>query len=113
MKILTKNFIRSTVFSLVFSVFLLASKVAYAAPGSLKDVITKATDIILLFVPVVIGLALLFFFWGVAQFILHADNEQKRSEARQILYWGVIILFVALSVWGIVRLVQNTFGFDI
>jgi len=54
-------------------------------------------------------LALLFFFWGVARFILNADNEEKRREGKSIMVWGIVALFVMLFVWQIVNILANTF----
>jgi len=60
-------------------------------------------------VGVFIALALIYFIWGLANFILHADDEQARSKGKQIMVWGVIALFVMISIWGIVLILKNTF----
>lgn len=62
--------------------------------------------------PVVVSLALLYFLWGVAQFIFKADNQASREEGRQKMVWGVVALFVMISVWGIVYLLGLTFRVD-
>ncbi|MFQ5662114.1 MAG: pilin [Candidatus Paceibacteria bacterium] len=59
---------------------------------------------------IVIGLAIAFFFWGLAKYILNAGDEEKKKEGRSIMIWGIIALFVMVSVWGIVRLLAETFG---
>lgn len=61
-------------------------------------------------VPVVIGLALLVFIWGLVVFIAQSDNEQARTEGKQKMIWGIITLFVVACVWGLVRLVQIITG---
>jgi hypothetical protein len=53
--------------------------------------------------PIVIGLALLGFFWGLAMFVFNAADEGKRAEARQIMIWGVVALFAMTAVWGLVN----------
>ena len=60
--------------------------------------------------PLVVALAVLFFFWGLAMYILNAGDEEKRDKGRSIMIWGVIALFVMVSVWGLVRIIGNTFG---
>jgi len=55
-------------------------------------------------------LAVIYFFWGLAQYIIKSGNEEARTEARNIMIYGIIILFVMLSVWGLVGLVGSTFG---
>tara|TARA_Y100000034_G_C6722533_1_gene319705 strand:- start:364 stop:678 length:315 start_codon:yes stop_codon:yes gene_type:complete len=77
--------------------------------NTIGDIIGELTDIVALATPVVAGLALLVLFWGAVKLILHADNEEKRRESKQILIWGTIALFVLISIWGIVTVLQNTF----
>lgn len=55
------------------------------------------------------ALALLVFLWGMAKFILKADNETEREKGKQVMLWGLIALFVMLSVWGIVYILTVTF----
>ncbi|MCX6787627.1 MAG: hypothetical protein NT108_00490 [Candidatus Kaiserbacteria bacterium] len=65
-----------------------------------------------LFIPAVMAIALLTFLWGVYNyFILGAESEDKRSEGRQFVLWGVIGFAVIASVWGLVYIVGATFGF--
>jgi len=54
-------------------------------------------------------LALLGFFWGIAMFIWNAGNEKRRAEGRNIMMWGLITLFVMLSILGILNALQVTF----
>jgi len=53
-------------------------------------------------------LGVLFFIWGLAFYILSAADEEKKKEGRNIMVWGVVALFVMVSVWGLVNLLQNT-----
>jgi len=55
------------------------------------------------------SLALLYFLWGVSKYILHSGNEEKRGEGYQMMIYGVIALFVMVSVWGLVGVLSNTF----
>ena len=80
--------------------------------GGLADMLGIVRDLINTLLPVVIALALLYFFWGLAKFILAAGDEAARSEARSIMIWGVIALFVMVSVWGLVNVLVQTFNLD-
>lgn len=57
-------------------------------------------------------LALLFFLWGAAQFIVAlGKGDEKGIEARKpILIWGIVALVVMVSIWSIVRLATTTLG---
>ena len=61
---------------------------------------------------IAIGLAIVFFFWGLAKYILNAGDEEKKKEGRNIMIWGVIALFIMVSIWGIVSVLADTFGVD-
>ena len=50
---------------------------------------------------IVAAIALLAFFWGLVKFIAGAGNEDKRTEGKQVMLWGIIslfVLFVSISV---------------
>ena len=82
---------------------------AYAAtPSSFKELVGLFISIIGLLIPLVATLCLLVFFWGTAKFILAAGDENKIKEGRWFLLWGVIGLFVMVSLWGIVALFTGT-----
>jgi len=60
---------------------------------------------------IVAGLALLAFFWGLAKFLFINDGEEKTiEEGRRVMTWGVIALFVMVSVWGLVAFIQEAFN---
>lgn len=62
--------------------------------------------------PIVVALALLYFFWGLARFILNSGDEDAQTKGKNIMLWGIIAFFVMVSVWGIVKFVQRAFGVD-
>ena len=61
-------------------------------------------------IPVLIGIGLIVFFWGIIQFVLNADSEEKRTTGKQHMIWGIIGMFIMVSVWGIIYLLQDFFG---
>lgn len=94
-----------SVFSLVFPV------VSFAALDGLKGLIRDAKEILDLIIPVVFVLALVYFFWGVAQFILNdAGSEKTREEGKKKMIWGVIALFVMFSIMGIISIISGLTG---
>ncbi len=60
--------------------------------------------------PFIFGLAVLVFIYGVVQYMAGAEEEAKREQGRQFIIWGLIALFAMVSVWGLVRVLNNTFG---
>ena len=60
--------------------------------------------------PIVVALALFAFFWGLAMFIFNSGNEEGRKQGSKIMIWGIIALFVMVSVWGLVKVLGTTFN---
>ncbi len=64
-------------------------------------------------VPLVFAVAFIIFLFGVFRYMIAgADNPEKRATGGQIILYSVIGFAVMMSVWGLVNLVVNTFGFD-
>jgi hypothetical protein len=75
--------------------------------GNVSRLLTSVGTLINTALPIVVGLALLGFFWGLAMFVFNAHNEEKRGEGRSIMIWGVVALFVMVAVWGLVNFVGS------
>ena len=56
------------------------------------------------------ALALIFFLWGVAEFIYKADSEAGREEAKHHMLWGVLGMFIMFAAFTIIRIIANTLG---
>ena len=69
-------------------------------------------SVITILLVLVVSFALLFFFYGLAKFILNAGDESARQEGRNIMFWGIIALTVIVAVWGLVQVVATLFGVD-
>ena len=80
--------------------------------GFFDDLVSSVQGIVDLLIPLIVTLAVLFFFWGLAVFILNAGDEEARAKGRNIMVWGIIALFFIVAVWGIVRLLATIFGVD-
>ena len=99
---------------------LLASLSASALPVLAFAQTTTATDAFTLLrvlqnvvdavIPFVIGLAVLVFIYGVFNFVTSAGDEEARAGAKQLIIWGIIGIFVMVSVWGLVNILSRTFN---
>ena len=74
------------------------------APSNLTSLIAFAGDILNRIIPVLIALALVVFFWGLIQYIY------THKKGKDIMIAGLVGLFIMVSVWGIIRIAQNTLG---
>lgn len=96
----------------ILSIGIIGFLPAIAFAASAQSVLDDFGDIISIATPIVVALALLFFFWGLAMYIMNSGDEEKKAEGRNIMLWGIIALFVMVSVWGLVQMLSNTFGVD-
>ena len=62
--------------------------------------------------PVLIGFAVVYFFWGAVRFINSAGDEAKRREGKEGMLWGLIALFVIIAVWSLVGALFTGLGFS-
>ncbi len=60
------------------------------------------------------SLALLVFFWGLVKFIVNVGNQGEKAvkEGKDLMVWGLIALFLMVSVWGILRFFYADLGFE-
>ncbi|MEX0935107.1 MAG: pilin [Candidatus Paceibacterota bacterium] len=102
---------KKLVYTLAFTVFA-APSVASAQGPTIEGIFFWIQDIINLLVPIIIAAAVLLFLWGVLRYILKSGEPEERKKAQQTMIWGIIGIFVMVSVWGIVNILVNTFNLD-
>lgn len=81
-----------------------------AGDPSIAGLIAKMGGVLTAVVPLLIGFAVVFFLWGVLQFVAAGGNEEKRTEGRNTMIYGIIAIFVMVSVWGLVNVLEGTFN---
>lgn len=72
---------------------------------------TKLTNLGNTFIGILIAFAVIWIIVNVVRFIIKADSEDRKPIQAAIL-WGIVGLFVILSIWGLVRILTNTFATD-
>lgn len=77
----------------------------------IQSFICKLNELLGTVLPFLIALAVLYFVWGVITYIIGGD-EEKKSEGRSRMIYGLIGLAVILGVWTLVGFITNTFGLD-
>ncbi len=81
-----------------------------AMAKTITEVIGDIKGIINTIIPLLISIAVLTLIWGIVKFVTSAGNEDKRSEGRDLMIYGIIGLFVMVSIWGLVNVLVSTFG---
>ncbi len=60
-------------------------------------------------IPLLFAVAIIAFIWGVIQYVINPASSTKREEGGKYMLWGIVALFVMISVWGLVAILTNTF----
>lgn len=81
---------------------------ALAQAQTLLDTLALFNTFLNAAIGLMITLAIVVFFWGLIKYLWGSGSEGK-SEGLQVMLWGVIAIFVMVSIWGIIRLLQSTF----
>ena len=87
-------------------VLLVLPSVTFAQLG-LTNLLGEAKMVVSFSIPLLVGIALLVFFWGLIKFIFAQGSETAKADGKKVMIWGLIALFVMISVWGIVRFMQT------
>lgn len=59
---------------------------------------------------IVISYALLLFLWGIYRYIAQSGDERGAEEGAKMMTYGVVVLFVMTSLWGIVWFSLDALG---
>ncbi|MBX4199871.1 pilin [Candidatus Parcubacteria bacterium] len=78
----------------------------------LRDLIVALGKIVNQLIILAAGAGLLVFFWGLAKFIFKSGDTKSHEEGRNLMVWGIVALFVMVSVWGLVNFVRQSLGID-
>jgi len=82
---------------------------ALAATGlTFGSVITNVISTILKpLVVLIVGWAVIVFIWSLIQYL--QGDAPKKKDAKARIGWGILVLFVMVSLWGLVNILKNTF----
>ena len=86
----------------------LAASAQRVMTQELQDFLIRIGAVITALTLIVSGLAVLFFIYGLVRFIANAGEEERRKEGKKAMGWGIIALFVMVSLWGIVTLIRSS-----
>lgn len=94
------------------SAVFLTPALAFAQLEEVKGWVDAAGQIVSALIPIAAALALLYFFWGLGKFILKAGDSDAQKEARGMMIWGIVALFIITSIWGITTFLGSQLNID-
>src|SRR3989344_6946654 len=78
-----------------------------AAPRTFLDLSNLIVLILDNATAVLVVAGIVVYFYGVSTNIL-SFSEEGGEKLKAYFFWGIIVLFVMVSIWGILRLLQST-----
>ncbi len=58
---------------------------------------------------ILILLATIFFLWGLIEYIAGAASEDKRTQGKEHMLWGILGLVIIFGAKGIISVIKNFF----
>lgn len=98
------------IYILLLSLTIVTPVVSFALLTGTVQLLKSVKDIMNMIIPIMAGVAVIYFFYGMGQFILHAGEEKVREEGKQQMIWGVVALFIIFSIMGIVNFIGSATG---
>ena len=88
---------------------LFSTKIAYAASTTLNGFIANVDNTIINpLILLLFALAIVYFLYGVLEFLMNQDNEEKKTAGKSHMLWGVIGIVIMLGVWSILNMILGT-----
>ncbi|MBI1975744.1 MAG: hypothetical protein HYS59_01945 [Candidatus Vogelbacteria bacterium] len=93
-----------------FAPVLVFAQTATRDQSTVQTILVQVQSILNIIIPIVITIAVIYFMWGLVEYISSAKDSSNRAEGREIMTWGLVALFVLVSVYSLVLLVGRSFG---
>lgn len=83
---------------------------SYAAFNTFSGLVDEFVSIINVAVTLLISVGILFFFYHAGQGIFaNSDSANAKTQLKGTLKWGIIIIFMMVSIWGILQVIGGEF----
>ena len=79
---------------------------------TIADLLGKLKGILDAVVPFIIALTVVVILWGIFNYVAKGGEEEKRTEGKRFIVYGIIGLFLMTSVWGLVNILVKSFEID-
>ncbi|MBI2122353.1 MAG: hypothetical protein HYT98_04495 [Candidatus Sungbacteria bacterium] len=96
----------------IFAILLLAvAPILVAEAKTINDIVTSVqTGIVNPAINFLLAAASVVFLYGIIQYVIGSQGDQtKLNKGKQIMFWGIIGMFIMVSAWGIVKILCNFF----
>lgn len=93
---------------------LFSTQVAYAAQSeSFNQFIAKVDNFIINpLISFLFALAILYFLYGVFEFLSNQENEEAKTIGKSHMMWGIIGITIMMGVWTILGMLLKTLNIN-
>ena len=111
MKHLTTFITSATVFAIPFLVSAQTLTLTGSnLTGGMREILNFVNVIL---IPFIIGIAFLFFVWGIIQyFVIGGANEDARKNGRNLMIYATLGFVIIIVFWGLVNLLVGGLGLE-
>ncbi len=93
---------------IAFAIPAVASAQALSPITNVNSLSNRLLGIGSMFTYILVSLAVIYIIWNVVQYFIKPSKDDRKDAGMNIL-WGIIGLFIIVSIWGLVNIFTNTF----
>lgn len=88
---------------------LFSTKIAFAASTTFDGFIGNVDRMIINpLINLLFALAIVYFLYGVFEFLSNQENEEKKTTGKNHMIWGIVGITIMLGVWTILGIIIKT-----
>lgn len=95
---------------IIYPALAFAPAFAFAAIGTTNTLLSDIGSLVKGIIPIIFAIAIIYFFWGLVVFLRGAGDPKVQEAGRNQMIWGIVAIFVMISVYGLVGWLQSTLG---
>ncbi len=81
-----------------------------ALAATVQDVLNTTDRVLQQVIPILLLVGTIVFLWGVITYLTAGPDEEKQAYGKYLIVYGLVGLFIMVAIWGIVRVLTQTFG---
>lgn len=82
-------------------------KPVFAQLNDATDFVQALEELISISIPILGGVAMLAFFFGLVKYIVHAGDEEGREAGKKVMIAGIVALFLIAAIGGIIEFIAD------
>ena len=86
------------------------AQVQNVVPATITTFLGGIKGVVNLLIPILIAIAIIYFFWGLITFIRAAGDEKGREAGKSQMLWGIVAIAVMVTLFGLITWLQGATG---